>query len=72
MERKAGIFRTKFSLESVIDLRESLRSLGSGLLVSMEKPEDFIPQLIQPETETTVIYALETCTEEKAVEKNLK
>ena len=46
--------------------------LGSGLLVSMEKPEDFLPQLVQPGTNTTVVFAGETCSEEKKVENDLE
>ena len=72
MQRKAGVFRTKFSLESVLELRHSLRQLGSGLLISMEKPEEFLPQLVQPGTDTTVVYARETCSEERKVEADLE
>ena len=37
---KTGKFRAKFLLESVEDLRRSLRSLGSELVVRFGKPED--------------------------------
>ena len=43
MVRKAGIHRTRFMIESVMDFRDSLISLGSGLLISMEKPENLLP-----------------------------
>ena len=37
---KTGAYRSKFLLESVNDLRESLRSIGSDLLVGYGKPEE--------------------------------
>ena len=43
MARKSGIHRTRFNIESVLDLRSNLQKIGSGLLLSTAKPEDFIP-----------------------------
>ncbi|MBR9919450.1 MAG: DASH family cryptochrome [Bacteroidetes bacterium] len=37
---KTGKFRTRFILESVADLRESLRNLGSELYIRVGKPEE--------------------------------
>ena len=37
--------RAKFILESVIDLRRQLRSLGSDLMVGVGKPEEILPLL---------------------------
>lgn len=38
--KKTGDYRAKFLLESVHDLREKLRSIGSNLLIHMGRPED--------------------------------
>jgi deoxyribodipyrimidine photo-lyase len=37
---KTGKFRTQFIIESVMDLRDSLRRLGSDLIVRIGKPEE--------------------------------
>jgi deoxyribodipyrimidine photolyase len=46
--RKAGIRRTKFDIESIKALRENLQEIGSCLLVVNATPEQFLPQLIDP------------------------
>ena len=38
--QKTGSFRAQFLLESVIDLDNNLRKLGSGLVIVKGKPED--------------------------------
>ena len=48
---KCGLVRTRFILETVACLRTKLESLGSRLLVTMEKPETFIPQLLDSEVD---------------------
>lgn len=72
--KKCGLLRTKFHLETVAEFRQKLTSLGSGLLVAHEKPEDFISQLISQEKgrRTTVVYQQEVCDEERRVENALK
>ena len=42
---KTGPHRAKFIIESVRDLRQSLRSLGSDLYVRVGKPEDELVHL---------------------------
>lgn len=37
---KTGAYRTQFLLESVLDLKRQLRSVGSDLLIAMGKPEE--------------------------------
>lgn len=44
---KVGSHRAKFILESVADLRDSLRAKGADLLVRTGKPEDILPELTQ-------------------------
>ena len=45
--KKTGTFRTQFLLESLIDLDENLRALGSGLIVVRGKPEEEITKLVK-------------------------
>ena len=66
--RKTGIWRTRFLIETVQELRKKLQSIGSGLLVAHEKPEKFISQLIHSEYMTTVVYQLETSNDEVHIE----
>ena len=56
IQRKTGIHRTRFQLESVQDFRESLNEIGSNLLVSHEKPETFFKSLVVPGMMNTVVY----------------
>ncbi len=43
--RKTGHFRFRFLLESIADLRESLKMLGGNLMVRVGIPEEIIPEL---------------------------
>ena len=71
--RKCGLIRTKFHLESVVEFRQKLQELGSGLLVAHEKPEDFIKKLMPASgVHTTVVFQQEVCDEERRVENALK
>ncbi len=45
--RKIGPHRAKFILESLADLRESLRARGSDLLLRHGLPEEVLPELSQ-------------------------
>ncbi|MGD1939232.1 MAG: DASH family cryptochrome [Cyanophyceae cyanobacterium] len=68
---KTGSFRAKFLLESVEDLRRSLQSLGSDLIIRWGKPEDIIPSLVQ-QTNADAIYCHKEVThEEKQVDAKL-
>lgn len=42
---KTGDYRSQFLLESVQNLKEKLRSVGSDVVVSMDAPEDVLPKL---------------------------
>jgi hypothetical protein len=42
-EAKMGAFRAKFLLESVNDLKSSLKNIGSNLLIYYDRPEHVIP-----------------------------
>jgi len=69
--RKTGAVRTKFQIESVFDLRQRLNNLGSHLLISNERPEDFISKLISKNANNYIIYQQEICHEELKIEKSL-
>jgi deoxyribodipyrimidine photo-lyase len=58
--KKCGFNRTRFQMESVKNLRESLESIGSGLVVTHDKPEEFIPKLCGS-GQNTLIYQEEVC-----------
>jgi deoxyribodipyrimidine photo-lyase len=67
--KKCGIIRTRFNIEAVNSLRESLEKIDSNLLVSHAKPEDFLLKLVaQSPMNTTVVFQQEICSEERKVE----
>jgi len=45
--------------------------MGSHLLISNERPEDFIPKLISATANNYVVFQQEICHEELKVERNL-
>ena len=65
-----GTFRARFLLESLLDLKAKLRSLGSDLAVRTGKPEEILPQLLPPGS--VLITQEEVTTEEKAVDERLR
>ncbi|MEY3053142.1 MAG: hypothetical protein RLY31_2927 [Bacteroidota bacterium] len=72
---KTGRFRRRFIVESVLDLRDSLRRLGSELVILAGKPEEVIFRLAQEQRCSWVFCNRERTSEEVAVqdalEKNL-
>jgi deoxyribodipyrimidine photo-lyase len=62
--RRTGPFRLRFLLESLTDLREHLRELGSDLLVVQGVPEDILPGLAE-EYDCAAIYASREYTHEE-------
>ncbi|XP_039609456.1 cryptochrome DASH [Polypterus senegalus] len=70
---KTGPFRLKFLLESVKDLRETMKKKGSNLVVRKGKPEEVIQELIQKlKFVTAVTFQDEVTMEEKVVESGVK
>lgn len=65
---KCGHVRARFIVETVSSLRESLKAIGSQLLITNESPEVFIPRLISEEGKTTIAFQEEVCSEEREVE----
>lgn len=73
---KTGAYRAQFLIESLTDLRHSLRQLGSDLVVRRGKPEEIIPQLVR-ELDIDAVYYHEEATDEElkvenALDKNLE
>jgi len=68
---KTGAFRAKFLIESLADLRNSLRQLGSDLIIRRGLPETIIPSLVQELGITAVYFYGEVTSEEITVEKAL-
>lgn len=71
-QHKTGIYRSKFIIESVSNLRRNLRSLGCELLVAVEKPEIILPKLVHSSLPTAVMVQAEVTSEETTVEKNVE
>ncbi|RXN09902.1 cryptochrome DASH-like protein [Labeo rohita] len=70
---KTGPFRLRFLLDSVKDLRATLKKRGSTLLVRQGKPEEVVSELIQQLGSVTALaFHEEVASEEKFVEKKLK
>lgn len=69
---KTGVFRAKFLLESLADLRRSLRERGSDLILRRGRPEDIIPALVEEHPVGAIYYHGEITAEEVAVETALQ
>jgi len=70
--RKTGAFRAQFLIESVMNLDENLRELGSGLIVLRGKPEIEIPKIVQQYKAYKVFAKREVAFEEKQTESLLQ
>jgi deoxyribodipyrimidine photo-lyase len=68
---RSGVAKTRFLLESVADLRASLRALGSNLVVCHGAPEMEVAAIAARAGATAVFAHAEVCSEEVAVEKAL-
>ena len=66
---KTGAFRVQFLLESVADLRESLRQRGSDLVIRQGKPEAVILELVKAHGVEAVYFHTEPMAEEQGVER---
>ena len=78
---KTGSYRTRFLLESVVDLRAQLRALGSDLLVGVGRPEDVLPTLVIPARDgegaatgatTTILWQEQVTSEELEVDAAIR
>ncbi len=68
---KTGPFRARFLRESVADLRQSLRSLGSDLVIRCGEPEAVLPKLVRELGISSVYFYREATSEETRVEAAL-
>jgi deoxyribodipyrimidine photo-lyase len=64
---KFGPKRAKFLLESVADLRQSLESKGSGLVVAHEDPSSFFGRLAQTAKEANM--EIHVCVQEEVLKE---
>jgi len=70
--QKTGSFRAQFLLESVIDLDNKLRALGSGLLILKGKPEIEIPKVVAQFKANKVVAKREVGFEERQTESSVQ
>src|ERR1700750_2145040 len=61
---KTGNFRARFLIESVADLRNNLRKLGSDLIVRIGNPAEVLPQLCEEYGVSEVYHHREVANEE--------
>ncbi|TDB68822.1 DASH family cryptochrome [Arundinibacter roseus] len=69
--RKTGIFKTRFLLESVEDLRRSLQAKGADLLIRFGEPEKVLAELAQQYDVSEIHLSKEVAQEETDVESSL-
>ncbi|SOD88654.1 DASH family cryptochrome [Spirosoma fluviale] len=65
---RMSAFRANFLLESVADLRQSLRSRGADLIVRVGKPADVLSELAK-EMGATAVYASKEVTQEETTQE---
>ncbi len=65
---KTNVFRAKFLIEAVENLKQNLIQRGSDLIVKKGLPEDIIPELCKQYIVREVVYHKEVATEEVEVE----
>ena len=69
---KMGKYRAQFIIESIQDLRQSLRKLGSELIVRVGKPEDVLFDLAKEVKSSWVFCNRERMQEEERVQDTLE
>ncbi|NJM47750.1 MAG: DASH family cryptochrome [Alkalinema sp. RU_4_3] len=69
---KTGVWRSQFLLESLADLRENLKKLGSDLVIRLGKPEEILPALVVETQAIAIHYHEAVGTEEDRVELNVE
>ena len=62
--KRTGIFRTKFLLEAVEDLRKNLRAKGSDLIIRVGYAEEIIAQIAK-DLEAVAVYASKEVTQDE-------
>jgi deoxyribodipyrimidine photo-lyase len=69
---KEGNSRVQFLIESVADLRESLKKVGGNLLIVNGSPEEYMPGLVEQYEITEVYHHREVATKETTVSSNVE
>jgi deoxyribodipyrimidine photo-lyase len=69
---KTGSFRAKFLLESVSDLRQSLRDLGGDLMIKFGLPEEVLPQICETYGVSEVYHHREVAADETEISGNVE
>lgn len=70
--KKTGSFKTRFLIESLIDLKSSLIELGSDLIIRIGHPETIIPELAV-ELDIKIVYSSkEVTTDEVNIEEGIE
>ena len=70
--QKTGSYRAQFLLESLVDLDNNLRKLGSGLLILNGAPEVEIPKIVSRFKASKVVAKREVAFEERQTESNVQ
>ena len=70
--QKTGSFRAQFLLESLTDLDNNLRELGSGLLILRGNPEIEIPKVVTQYKANKVVAKREVSFEERQTESKVQ
>ena len=70
--QKTGSFRAQFLLESLTDLDNNLRELGSGLVILKGKPEVEIPKVVTQYKANKVVAKREVSFEERQTESKVQ
>nr|MBC7611615.1 deoxyribodipyrimidine photo-lyase [Pseudopedobacter sp.] len=65
--QKTGSFRAQFILESVADLKISLKKLGGDLLVKFGHPEEILPEICKKYQVDEVYHHREVASEETEI-----
>lgn len=69
--KKTGPYRTQFLIESISNLRSSLREIGADLIVRKGKPEEVLPEIVKGYGVDTIYAHKEAAGEEVQVERNI-
>lgn len=69
---KTDSIRAQFLIDSVKELRNSMRDLGSDLIVRHGKPEEVLPKIAKEVESNEIFFHGEIAPEEKAVEEALR
>lgn len=70
--RKTGVFRANFLIQSLHNLKENLKAIGSDLIILKGKPEVELLEFAKNEGVSRVYFSGEQCIEEQLIERSLE